>query len=95
MDQTTKKWGWVETYGGRLVENLCQAIARDLLAYSMLKMNAKGFNIVMHVHDEVVCEEVDGEALKKMCSIMGQEVEWAKGLPLGADGYVTKYYKKD
>ena len=95
MDQTTKKWGWIESYGGKFVEGCCQAIARDLLANSMLKLKEAGFTIVMHVHDEVVCEEVNGDSLKKMCEIMGKEVEWAKGLPLAADGYVTKYYKKD
>lgn len=98
VDQTSKKWWWVETYGGKLVENIVQAIARDLLAVSMLKLDSEGFEIVMHVHDEIVCEiplKKADEELEFMCSVMGEEVSWAKGLPLGADGYTTKFYKKD
>ena len=98
MNQTTKQWGDVETYGGKLVENIVQAIARDLLADSMLRLDQAGFKIVMHVHDEAVCEipaSCPGEQLKEMCSIMSEEVSWAPGLPLTADGYVTPFYKKD
>ncbi len=98
MDQTTKKWGWVDSYGGKFVENLVQAIARDLLAYSMQRIKEEGFDIVMHVHDEIVAEvSVDFEdlALKEMCAVMAEEVPWAKGLPLTADGYTTPFYKKD
>jgi len=88
----------LDTYGGKLVENIVQAVARDLLAYSMLKLDKRNYQIVMHVHDEVICE-VDAFSspshLKWMCEIMGQEVPWAEGLPLAADGYVTPYYKKD
>jgi DNA polymerase len=98
MDQVTKQWIYVDTYGGKLVENIVQAIARDLLAYSMLKIDRAGFEIVMHVHDEVVCEipeENQETHLEKMCYIMGQEVPWALGLPNRADGYLTEFYKKD
>ena len=98
MDQVTKQWTYVETYGGKLTENIVQAVARDLLAYSMLEIDKNGFEIVMHVHDEVVCEVQENNAkeeLDKLCEIMGQEVPWALGLPLGADGYTTKFYKKD
>lgn len=98
VEQNTKKWWWVETYGGKLVENIVQAIARDILAVSMIKLHNAGFDIVMHVHDEVVAELDDKMAeskLQQMCEIMGEEVNWAEGLPLGADGYTTKFYKKD
>lgn len=98
MDQVIKQWTSVETYGGKLVENIVQAISRDLLAYSMQNLRDAGFKMVMHVHDEVICEvpENEGEEqLKRMEDIMGQEVPWAPGLPLTADGYVTKFYKKD
>lgn len=98
MNQTTKIWERVDTYGGKLVENIVQAIARDLLAESLMKLDAAGFNIVMHVHDEVVAEVFYDESkmeLKKMCRIMSEPVSWAEGLPLAADGYVTDYYKKD
>lgn len=98
MDQVIKQWTSIETYGGKLVENIVQAISRDLLAYSMQALRSAGFKMVMHVHDEVICEvpENEGEEqLKRMEYIMGQEVPWAPGLPLTADGYVTKFYKKD
>ncbi len=98
VDQITKKWWWVDSYGGKFVENIVQAIARDLLAYSMIELDKQGFKIVMHVHDEVVCEQHEDSAevlLMSMCDIMGQEVPWAKGLPLKADGYITPFYKKD
>lgn len=98
MNQTTKKWERIETYGGKLTENLVQAIARDLLAEAMLKIDRENFDIVMHVHDEAVCEVPENEApqtLAKMCALMGEAIPWAEGLPLGADGYITPFYKKD
>lgn len=99
MDQTTKKWWNIKTYGGKLVENIVQAFARDILAYSMLKLKNHGFDIVMHVHDEIICEvDYDIAAngkLDDMCSIMSEEIPWAKDLPLDAEGYLTPYYKKD
>lgn len=96
--QETKQWGEIDTYGGKITENIVQATARDLLAETMKRLTAAGYTLVMHVHDEVIAEvpEDDADAyLSKMCDIMGQEVEWAKGLPLRGDGYITKYYKKD
>lgn len=98
MDQTTKQWTQIDTYGGKLTENIVQAVARDLLLESMLNIDKAGFEIVMHVHDEVVCEiqkNNSSETLNKLCEVMSQEIEWAKGLPLGADGYTTDFYKKD
>lgn len=98
MDQVKKQWTRLDTYGGKLTENVVQAIARDLLADAMLRLNRAGYSIVMHVHDEVVCEIANFFAetrLKKMCQIMSEPVEWAEGLPLGADGYLSEFYKKD
>ena len=98
MDQVKKTWGRVETYGGKLVENIVQAIARDILADSMLRLDKEGLELVMHVHDEVVAEVPEANAetlLNKMYDIMGAEISWAKSLPLSADGYLTKFYKKD
>lgn len=98
VDQLTKKWWWVDSYGGKFVENIVQAIARDLLAYSMQELDNAGFELVMHVHDEAVAEVDETKAdekLEQMCDIMGTEVPWALGLPLKADGYTTKFYKKD
>lgn len=95
MEQTSKKWGKLETYGGKLVENIVQATARDCLAVSMKRLNDAGFKIVMHVHDEAIIEHEDANALDEACTIMGKPISWAPGLILNADGYVTKYYKKD
>jgi DNA polymerase len=97
-NQDTKQWGWVDTYGGKLVENIVQAIARDLLAYSMQTLRSHNFEIVMHVHDEAVCEIGSYGAeddLELMLAYMRKAPDWAKGLPLAADGYLTPYYKKD
>lgn len=96
--QETKQWGEIDTYGGKLTENIVQATARDLLADVMLRLANKGYKIVMHVHDEMIAEvpEAEGkEYLNRMCEAMAMEVPWAKGLPLRGDGYITKYYKKD
>lgn len=98
MDQDIKQWTDIETYGGKLVENIVQAISRDLLAESMIKLDNLGYKIVMHIHDELVCEvpkEGAEETLKEMERIMGTPIPWAPGLPLKADGYTTDFYKKD
>jgi len=94
MDQTTKKWGRQDTYGGKLVENIVQAVARDLLAHALISLDKAGFSVVMHVHDEAVIEEPVRSA-EEVSRIMATGPEWAKGLPLTADSYETFYYKKD
>ena len=90
-----KKWLRLESYGPKFVENIVQATARDILAEAMLRLNAAGYRIVMHVHDEVVIEAPLDTSLEDICSIMGQTPTWASGLLLRADGYVCDYYKKD
>lgn len=98
IDQKTGLWQNTETYGGKLAENIVQAVSRDLLAESMINLDSAGFDIVMHVHDEVACEvpEDDAEAsLERMNYLMCNNIPWTEGLPLAADGYVTKFYKKD
>lgn len=98
MNQTTKQWGPQETYGGKLVENIVQAIARDCLAESLLRLDEALYDIVMHVHDEVVIElplDIAGHGLSLCETIMAEPISWAPGLPLKADGYITEYYKKD
>lgn len=96
MDQTTKQWKTQDTYGGKLVENIVQAIARDSLSEALLKIDAAGFKIVMHVHDEVVIEvDEDEHTLETINKIMSEPISWAPGLPLTADSYSTPYYKKD
>lgn len=96
MDQTTKQWKTQDTYGGKLVENIVQGIARDSLAEALLKIDAAGFKIVMHVHDEVVIEaDEDSLDLSAINRIMSEPISWAPGLPLTADSYSTPYYRKD
>lgn len=96
MDQTTKKWKLIETYGGKLVENCVQAIARDCLAEAIERLEAANYPVVFHVHDEVVVEcTAERASLDDIAAIMGQPVLWAPDLPLGADGWVGAFYKKD
>ncbi|MDO5397043.1 MAG: DNA polymerase [bacterium] len=91
-----KKWGSLETYGGKLTENIVQAIARDCLALKIEQLTATGYKIVFHVHDEVVIEAPEECAdLEAVCRIMSEPIPWAPGLPLNADGYVSKFFKKD
>ena len=85
----------LESYGPKLVENLIQATARDILAESMLRLDEAGYKIVMHVHDEAVIEAPADSSLEDICEIMGRTPAWAKGLILRADGYVCDFYKKD
>lgn len=94
---TGRKWGRLETYGGKLTENIVQAIARDLLVNGMKNIAEAGHQIVMHVHDEIVIDEsVDsGFTVKDACQLMSRLPGWAKGLPLTADGYECAYYRKD
>ena len=86
----------VETYYGKLTENIVQAVARDCLANAMLALDKAGYCLVFHVHDEVIIEiDKDSTALADVCAIMGKGIPWAKGLPLRADGYECDFYKKD
>lgn len=92
----SKKWMRIETYGAKLTENIVQATARDLLAQAMLRLRAAGYKIVMHVHDEAVCEVPKGvSSVEEVCQIMSEAPSWAAGLPLNADGYECAFYKKD
>ena len=97
-NQTTRKWELIQTYGGKLTENIVQAVARDCLAYSMHILYKAGYKMVMHIHDEVVIEAPLADpthTLDNAISIMCTPAPWAKGLPLNADGFTTNYYKKD
>jgi len=92
----SKKWMRIETYGPKLVENIVQATARDLLALAMLRLRDAGFDIVMHIHDEAVLEVPEGvSSVEEICRIMAVAPAWAAGLPLRADGYECPFYKKD
>ncbi|MDO4281329.1 MAG: DNA polymerase [Peptococcaceae bacterium] len=86
----------IETYYGKLTENIVQATARDCLAHGMLALEAAGYEIVFHVHDEVIVEtSADDDVVADVCRIMSADIPWAPGLPLNADGYACQYYKKD
>lgn len=95
QNQTTRKWEEVETWGGKLVENIVQAYARDCLAVALLRLDAAGYKIVFHVHDEIIAEAPDGSRWEDMAEIMGRPIPWAPGLLLRGDGYSTKFYMKD
>jgi DNA polymerase len=89
----TKKWERIETYGPKVVENIVQAISRDILCYSMQRL--KDYRICMHIHDEIVIEAPDDVELKDIEASMAASPSWADGLLLNADGFETKFYKKD
>ncbi|WP_027702308.1 DNA polymerase [Metaclostridioides mangenotii] len=96
MNQTTKKWERINTYGPKIVENIVQAVARDCLRESMFSVENEGYEIVMHVHDELILEvPKDKGSIEELNSIMCRPIEWAKGLPLNADGFECNYYMKD
>lgn len=92
---TNRRWERMETYGGKLVENIVQATARDILADSMQRLEKAGHKIVMHVHDEVVIEAPIGRSsVEDVCQIMSETPPWATGLPLDAEGFECTYYRK-
>ena len=89
----TKKWERIESFGGKLVENIIQAISRDILCYAMKTFRC--MDIVAHVHDELIIECDKSVSLSVVCEQMSHTPPWAKGLVLNADGFVTDFYKKD
>lgn len=99
QNQTTKRWEKVETYGGKLVENIVQAIARDCLAIAIENLEAQGLHVVFHIHDEVVIDTPawadEDTMLDTVTKIMTKPIPWAQALPLNADGWVDKFFKKD
>ena len=90
-----KKWDLIESYGPKFVENIVQGIARDLLAAAMLRLSARGYRIVAHVHDEVIIEADPEDSVEEVCRIMSECPECTEGLLLRADGYECEYYRKD
>lgn len=96
MNQTKKSWERIETFGGKLTENIVQAFSRDCLAESIIRLEDLGYEINFHVHDEVVLDVPIGESsAEEVAEIMGQPIRWAPGLPLKAAAYEVPYYQKD
>lgn len=98
VNQTTKKWEQTPTYGGKLTENIVQAVARDCLANSLFNLVNFGFRPLMHIHDEVICESPENDqnySLEKAIELMCKKPKWAEDLPLNAAGFTSRYYMKD
>ena len=99
LNQTNKKWGTITTWGGKLVENIIQAVSRDILCNAMMNLASAGYKINFHIHDEVILEVPDEDksknledVIKRMCALP----DWANGLPLNAAGFDNaSYYMKD
>ena len=95
INQTTRKWEIQETYGGKLTENIVQAIARDCLGITLRRIQSKGLQTVMHIHDEAVIDAPLKTSVDEVCDMMGEPIEWADGLILKAAGFESNYYMKD
>ena len=95
LNQNTKKWGRTDTWGGKLVENITQAVARDCLAETLFRLHMMGLDPVFTVHDEVICEVDDDIQLNDILAAMAAPVDWAPGLPLKGAGFCADYYQKD
>lgn len=94
-NQTKKKWGKIRTYGGKLTENVVQAIARDILGIVILRAREAGLPVVFHVHDEIVVEAAPGQTLEQVEALFSKPISWCTDLPLKGAGYTTPYYLKD
>ena len=95
VGQQTKKWEVTSTYGGKLTENIVQAIARDCLAETLKRIDARGLQVVFHVHDEVIIDAPMGTTVEEICSLMAEPIPWAPGLILKGAGFESNYYRKD
>lgn len=98
LNQTTRKWEWTKTWGGKLTENVVQAISRDCLCETLKGCDEIGAKTVMHVHDEVICEvptEEKETKFKQLLDVMAKPIDWAPDLVLVGDGFISDYYKKD
>lgn len=95
-NQTTRQWGFQYTYGGKLTENIVQALCRDILAWSMPGVEAAGYEIVLSVHDELITEvpDTDDYTTEELCALMCDLPVWAKGFPLAAEGDIMYRYRK-
>ncbi len=95
LNQTTKKWGKIRTYGGKLTENIVQSVARDILGIVILRAKREGLDIVFHIHDEIVVEATPDQTLADVEALFSEPIDWCRDLPLKGAGYTTPYYLKD
>lgn len=95
LNQTTKKWGSIRTYGGKLTENIVQAVARDILGIVILRAKEKGLPVVFHIHDEIIVEATPDQTLDQVEALFSEPIDWCRDLPLKGAGYSTPYYLKD
>ena len=95
MNQVTKKWERTETFGGKLAENLTQAVARDCLREALFNLNSKGYDVRATVHDEVIITAPYDKTLEEAIELMCKGAPWMEGLPLNADGFYCTSYRKD
>lgn len=95
LNQTTKKWEFIRTYGGKLVENIVQAIARDILGIVILRARKCNLDIVFHIHDEIIVEAKSDQMLQSVEALFSEPIAWCQDLPLKGAGYSTPYYLKD
>lgn len=95
VGQQTRKWEVTSTYGGKMVENIVQAIARDCLAVTLERIAAKGLQVVFHVHDEVIIDAPMETTVEEICGLMAEPILWAPGLVLKGAGFESMYYMKD
>ena len=95
VGQQTRKWEVASTYGGKMVENIVQAIARDCLAETLKRIDARGLQVVFHVHDEVIIDAPMETTVEEICGLMAEPIPWAPGLILRGAGFESSYYMKD
>ena len=95
LNQTTKKWGSIRTYGGKLTENIVQAVARDILGIVILRAKAENLNIVFHIHDEIIVEATPDQTLADVEALFSKPIDWCRDLPLKGAGYTTPSYLND
>jgi DNA polymerase len=97
LNQYSRKWEWISTYAGKWAEQATQGTARDILAHGLLKVEAEGYPIVLHVHDEILSETPDRPefSAEKLSALMSTNPSWSVGLPLAAAGFETYRYRKD
>lgn len=95
VNQTTKKWERIRTYGGKITENIVQATARDILGWIILRAAKRNLDIVFHIHDEIIVEAKPGQTLEQVEALFCEPIEWCRDLPLKGAGYTTPYYLKD